>query len=160
MGNALNMADMSPIKAFSPPLLSQTGKVKLYISNGNPEHLDIKKMQPAMVAEAPVCETIQPVLEALADNYSPVRGMYFVGAQLYTYILLDKKQRIYIHDNGYWMVKGRFEKAITKDSKIAWDVEEDNFFLSVLAVILYYTVIYYSNWLLFRPHSIILILLP
>lgn len=78
MGNVPNMADMSPIKAFNPPLLSQTGKVKLYISNANPELLDIKKMQPAMIAEAPVCGTIQPVLEALADNYSPVRGMYFV----------------------------------------------------------------------------------
>ena len=51
------------------------GKVKLYISGANPEHLDIKKMQPAMVAEVPVTETIQPILEVLADNYSPVQGM-------------------------------------------------------------------------------------
>jgi len=41
---------------------------------------------------------------------------------------------LYIHDNGYWMVKGCFEKAFTKDSKIAWDVDEDNFSLSLLAV--------------------------
>jgi len=34
------------------------------------------------------------------------------------------------------MVKGRFEKAFAKDSKIAWDVEEENFILSVLAVML------------------------
>ena len=81
MGNVPNMADMSPIKAFNPSLLlSQTGKVKLYISNANPELLDIKKMQPAMIAEAPVCGTIQQVLEALADNYSPVRGRYFFRA--------------------------------------------------------------------------------
>jgi len=72
LGNTYNMADMSPIMAINQLLPSQTGKVKLYISNGNPEHLDIKGMQPAMIAEAPVCETIQPVLEALADNYSPV----------------------------------------------------------------------------------------
>jgi len=50
-------------------------------------------------------------------------------------IVSDKKQRIYIHDNGYWMVKGRFEKASAKDSKIAWDVEGEDFNLSILAVI-------------------------
>jgi len=55
------------------------GKVKLYISNGNPELLDITQMRPAMVAEAPISNTIQPVLEALADNYSPVRGMWFLS---------------------------------------------------------------------------------
>ena len=55
----------------------EMGKVKLYIFNGNPEHLDITKMYPAMIAEVPISETIQPVLEALADNYSPVQGMSF-----------------------------------------------------------------------------------
>jgi len=72
LGNTYNMADMSSIKTVNQLLPSQTGSVKLYISNGNPEHLDIKGMQPAIIAEAPVCETIQPVLEALADNYSLV----------------------------------------------------------------------------------------
>ena len=32
------------------------------------------------------------------------------------------------------MVKGHFEKAFTKDSKIAWDVDEEKLSLSVLAV--------------------------
>lgn len=137
MGNALNMADMSPIKDFNHQLSSLTGKVKLYISNNNPEFLDITTMRPAMIAEAPVSETIQPVLEALADNYSPVRGMCYITTWSYfsyTSYFLDKKQRIYVHDNGYWMVKGHFEKAFTKDSKIAWDVDEENLSLSVLAV--------------------------
>ena len=35
MGNALNMADMSPIKDFNHQLSSLTGKVNLYISNAN-----------------------------------------------------------------------------------------------------------------------------
>lgn len=137
MGNALNMADMSPIKDFNHQLSSLTGKVKLYVSNDNLEFLDITMMRPAMIAEAPVSETIQPVLEALADNYSPVQGMGCITTQSYfsyTNYFLDKKQRIYVHDNGYWMVKGRFEKAFTKDSKIAWDVDEENLSLSVLAV--------------------------
>jgi hypothetical protein len=34
------------------------------------------------------------------------------------------------------MVKGRFEKASAKDSKIAWDIEDEDFILSVLVVIL------------------------
>jgi hypothetical protein len=85
MGNTPNMADMSPIKDLEQQLPSQTGKVKLYISNSNPELLDITTMCPAMIAEAPVCGTIQPVLEALAENYSPVQGMCFIGAWLYTY---------------------------------------------------------------------------
>ena len=77
MGNVRNAADMSPIKEFPLHMLSEMGRVKLYISDANPEYLDVKKMQPAMVAEAPITETIQPILEVLADNYSPVQGMHF-----------------------------------------------------------------------------------
>lgn len=46
-------------------------------------------------------------------------------------IFLDKKQRVYVHDDGYWMVKGRFEKALAKNSKVAWD--KDNT-ISILMV--------------------------
>ena len=74
-GNTFNMADLSPIKEHKLSFLM--GKVKLYILSGNPELLDILAMRPTMVAEAPVSETIQPVLEALAENYSPVKGMQF-----------------------------------------------------------------------------------
>lgn len=77
MGNVFNAADMSPVKEFRHQLPSSMGKVKLYISGANPELLDITKMRPAMTAEAPLSGTIQPVLEALADHYSPVKGMYF-----------------------------------------------------------------------------------
>jgi len=76
MGNAPNLADMSPI-AEPEHLLASVGTVKLYVSNNNPEYLDINHMNPAMTAEAPVSETIQPVLDALADSYSPVRGLSF-----------------------------------------------------------------------------------
>jgi hypothetical protein len=75
MGNFPNAADMSPMKELPLRMSSQMGKVKLYISDANPEYLDVKKMQPAMVAEAPITTTIQPILEVLADNYSPVQGM-------------------------------------------------------------------------------------
>ena len=40
------------------------------------------------------------------------------------YFFLDKKQCIYVHDDGYWMVKDPFEKAFAKNSKIAWDMGE------------------------------------
>jgi hypothetical protein len=61
--------------------------------------------------------------------------LYYNSVLFFIYqLFLDQKQRIYVHDNGYWMVKGRFEKAFTKDSKIAWDVDEENLSLSVLAV--------------------------
>ena len=69
------MADMSPVKDFEYTLPSQSGIVRLYVSHGNPEHLDIGQMQPAMTAEAPVSMTIQPVLETVADMYSPVKGL-------------------------------------------------------------------------------------
>ena len=77
MGNALNMADMSPIRDYELPLSSQSGTIKLYVSSANPEHLDISQMRPTMTAEAPVSMTIQPVLETLADIYSPVKGLHF-----------------------------------------------------------------------------------
>ena len=122
MGNVFNAADMLPLKEFRHQLPSAIGKVKIYLSSTNSEHLNITKMRPAMTAEATISNTIQPVLEALADSYSPVKGMSFYQ-NLSIYLLsLDKKQRIYVHDNGYWMVKGRFEKAAVKDSKIAWDI--------------------------------------
>ena len=76
-GNIFNVANMSLVNELRNKLPFEMGKVKLYISSGNPEHLDITKMYPAMIAEAPISETIQPVLEALADNYSPVQGMSF-----------------------------------------------------------------------------------
>jgi len=75
MGNIPNAADMSPAREFPVHVSSGMGKVKLYISDVNPEYLDVKTMHPAMVAEAPITDTIQPILEALADNYSPVQGM-------------------------------------------------------------------------------------
>ena len=75
MRNFPNAADMSPMKEFPLHMLSDMGKVKLYISDANPEHLDVNKMQPAMVAEAPITTTIQPILEVLAENYSSVQGM-------------------------------------------------------------------------------------
>ena len=131
MGNVFNAADMLPLKEFRHQLPSAMGKVKIYLSSANPEHLDITKMRPAMTAEATISDTIQPVLEALADSYSPVKGMSFYQ-NLNIYLLsLDKKQRIYVHDNGYWMVKGHFEKAVAKDSKIAWDIDDS---LSLLVV--------------------------
>jgi len=79
--NALNMADMSTIEDFNQELPSHIGKVRLFVSNGNPEFLDISSMQPAMTAEAPVTGTIQPVLEALADSYFPIQGLYFAANQ-------------------------------------------------------------------------------
>jgi hypothetical protein len=130
-GNIFNVADMPPIKESRHRLPSGMGKVKLYISSANPELLDITKMHPTMTAEAPISDTIQPVLEALADNFSPVQGMCFYQDLDIYLLFLDKKQRIYVHDNGYWMVKGRFEKALAKDSKIAWDMDDS---LSVLMV--------------------------
>ena len=80
-GNALNMADMSPLRDFELPelpLSSKSGTIKVYVSSGNPEHLDISQMRPAMTAEAPVSMTIQPVLETLAEIYSPVKGVHLV----------------------------------------------------------------------------------
>ena len=89
-------------------------------------------MHPAMTAEAAISDTIQPVLKALADSYSPVKGMSFYQNLDIYLLFLDKKQHIYIHDNSYWMVKGCFEKALAKDSRIAWDMEDS---VSVLVVI-------------------------
>jgi hypothetical protein len=130
--NIFNAADMSPVEDSRHQLPSAIGRVKLYISSANPEDLDITKMCPAMTAEAPISNTFQPVLEALADSYSPVQDMYFYQ-NLNVYLLfLDKKQCIYIHDNGYWIIKGRFEKAIGKDSKIAWDMDDSLLVLVVM----------------------------
>jgi hypothetical protein len=72
MENIFNAADMSPVEDSRRQLPSAIGRVKLYISGVNPEDLDITKMCPTMTAEAPIFSTFQPVLEALANSYSPV----------------------------------------------------------------------------------------
>ena len=63
----------------------------------------------------------------------------FLSELRHIYLFLDKKQCIYVHDDGHWMVKGHFEKALAKDSKIAWDMDD---FISVLVVI----------WIIFCYH--------
>ena len=57
--------------------------------------------------------------------------MWFYQTWTYIYLFLDKKQHIYVHDDGNWMVKSCFEKALAKDSKIAWDMDDS---VSVLVV--------------------------
>ena len=91
MGNVFNAADMLPLKEFGHQLPSAMGKVKIYLSSANPEHLDITKMCPAMTAEATISDTIQPVLEALADSYSPVKGMSFYQNLRHIFIIFRQK---------------------------------------------------------------------
>jgi hypothetical protein len=47
-------------------------------------------------------------------------------------IFLDKKQRVYVQDDGYWMVKGRFEKVLVKNSKVSWDEDDTIYILMVM----------------------------
>lgn len=74
-------------------------------------------------------------------------------------IVLDKKQRVYVHDDGYWMVKGRFEKALMKNSKVSWN-EDDS--ISILMVMWILFQIDKTNISLSRLHLItrILVLHP
>jgi hypothetical protein len=91
MGNVFNAADMLPLKEFGHQLPPAMGKVKIYLSSANPEHLDITNMRPAMTAEATISDTIQPVLEALADSYSPVKGMSFPQNLRHIFIIFRQK---------------------------------------------------------------------
>ena len=75
---------MSPVGDSNLLLPSKFGIINLYVSNNNPEYLDIKHMHTFMTAEALVSETIPPVLDALAESYSPVRGLYFIRTSMYT----------------------------------------------------------------------------
>ena len=135
MGNVFNVADMSPVKEFMHQLPSGMGKVKLYIVLIQNFWISLK-MHPAMTAEAAISDTIQPVLEALANSYFPVKGMSFYQTLDIYSLFSDKKLHIYIHNNGYWIVKGHFKKALAKYSKIAWDMEDSVSILVVISFIL------------------------
>ena len=50
------------------------------------------------------------------------------------WFLSDKTQCIYVQDDGHWMVKGHFAKAVAKDSKIKWVEKDNKYFLSLLMV--------------------------
>ena len=67
---AIMVMIMSPVKECRCQLLSDMGKVKLYILVANPEYLDIIKMHPAMTVEAPISRTIQPVLVTIFTPFT------------------------------------------------------------------------------------------
>jgi hypothetical protein len=60
---------------------------------------------------------------------------------------LDQNSRIYVHEDGDWAVKGRFDKALNHEDPVQWEVGDvmSGFMLRILAVRLYAGVRFLSH---------------
>ncbi|TFK42113.1 hypothetical protein BDQ12DRAFT_710415 [Crucibulum laeve] len=121
MGNTLNMADYSDyqdIEDVDQVLVSELGKVKLYMSSEDLQTVEVDKMKPLMGGEVPLLPTIKPILELLGGRYKPIKA---------------PDQCLYVLDNeGLWIVKGDYDNALKENTPIKWKKTENGFSLTIL----------------------------
>lgn len=51
-------------------------------------------------------------------------------------ILIEFNRRVYVHEDGVWAVKGRYQSALEDDDVVAWDDEDGKLILRIAAVII------------------------
>jgi hypothetical protein len=77
IGNVVNMADLEEDmvtfdhESLAKPLM---GKISLYVSDLNPNLLNINEMKPAMSTKTAVHDSIKPILDTIAKRYSPIKS--------------------------------------------------------------------------------------
>lgn len=129
-GNFFNFADAEDIMEDR---VQVQGLVKVYKSC-----VDIATdPKPTMVLKTEVTPSIIPVLKHLSRKYSPVGSKcHCCPIFLLSYInnVVELNQRIYVCEDGDWVIKGRYEDAIADEEKIEWSVVEGKHVISLCAV--------------------------
>jgi hypothetical protein len=49
-------------------------------------------------------------------------------------MFVEKNQRVFVFEDELWAIKGPYNRALTKDEDIDWDVLENQFILRLLIV--------------------------
>ncbi|TFK37886.1 hypothetical protein BDQ12DRAFT_666787 [Crucibulum laeve] len=111
VGNVQNIADLSLERSYSP--VFEMGEVQYFVSDQNPGNLTMANMKPVLVADTPIAETIQPILESLSQKYSPGK---------------DNQGQIYLfdHKSNHWKTPHTTATAISdnesgdEEKEIPW----------------------------------------
>ena len=60
--------------------------------------------------------------------------LFLFGQSFNTNILLELNSRIFVHEDGTWAVKGRFENALEDDEDVTWTFDDGHDTLRVLII--------------------------
>ncbi|TFK32200.1 hypothetical protein BDQ12DRAFT_562474, partial [Crucibulum laeve] len=81
------------------------GKAHLYVSDQNPVSIDPSSLKPAMTMKTEVTSTIGPVLQKFAKRYSPISS---------------SGGHIFLYEDDTWVIKGKYDIAISDDEEANW----------------------------------------
>ena len=76
LGNVFNHADVSELQQELDLMLAIRGKVHLYETSGDSEPID-PTAKPHKIVKVDVAPTLGPVLEKIANKYSPIKSKSF-----------------------------------------------------------------------------------
>jgi hypothetical protein len=128
LGNNLNLADAPDILAEQP--MPAKGIVKLYLDL---EHQP-SSVKPALTFKTEAKPTLGPILKSLSGRFSPVRSecSRFLTF-LISIISKENNDRIYVHEDDSWSIKGRFSDALEDDEEVSWVTEKGQLTLVLCA---------------------------
>jgi hypothetical protein len=91
--------------------------------------------EPTFTSKQEVSSTLKPVLTQLSRKYSPVRSMLCLSRlRMKLMSAAEHDQRIYVHEEGQWQIKGRFSVATEEDEKVLWVMDGQHMVLRLVAV--------------------------
>lgn len=131
-GNHPNFADMD--SNMEDDLLPYPGKVYIYFpTSNNPSNWLIEQMQPTVFKHWKT-DSLRPVLSSMATKLSPIRSMSPSISFIFSLIIFtESNKRIYTWEDS-WVLRGRYEVAISEDEQITWELINDEWILRIIAV--------------------------
>lgn len=149
-GNVFNHADAEMMFRSEPRM----GKIHIYT-----KHVDPTLTKPNMVLKHKVTPKLKPILKTLGRQYSPVRSKLFIFLMDYLIMFfVDDNQRVFVHEDDMWTVKGRYEHALEDDDDVSWTYENGNDVLRFLLVSFSWYVFTFTSKVMYR--STICVVIP
>ncbi|KAG6912766.1 hypothetical protein DXG01_012300, partial [Tephrocybe rancida] len=115
VGNVFNHADLKDLQ--STVLGPVKGKVHLFVSNNDPAMVLPSHAAPSMTFKQEVLSSLSPILKKMAQSYPPIKKL---------------NHRIFVHEDGLWIIKGHYDSAVDENDDIEWDVNNTEYSLNVL----------------------------
>lgn len=149
-GNVFNHADAEMMFRSEPRM----GKIHIYT-----QHVDPTLTKPNMVLKHKVTPKLKPILMTLGHQYSPVCSKLFIFLMDYLIMFfVDDNQRVFVHEDDMWTVKGRYEHALEDDDDVSWTYENGNDVLRFLLVSFSWYVFTFTSKVMYR--STICVVIP